>query len=206
MPTKHQVAVAVAKHEEQLGVHEVPAHSNTSPRIQLYQSATWLNGTGWPWCVAFWLYCTLKAGLKMPYLGAGAYALHDWGKKQGWAVPVSKAVPGDAVIVNEGAGHCAMFLSLKGQVVHTINGNVSDSVRYDDYPVSSIRGCVHVPEAHAVKKAKPKPVEHATSITGTKKKFVKPWANYLAGKRTPIGKIQPLSGAEIDAVFKKKRP
>jgi hypothetical protein len=128
--TKHEAAVAVAKHELALGVQEQPpgSHSNTGPRIRLYQAVTWLRGSGWPWCVAFWLYCTVRAGLTMPYRGAGAYALLEWARKQGWAVPVTHAVPGDAVIVREGSGHCAMFLELRGGRVYTINGNVSDRV------------------------------------------------------------------------------
>ena len=142
---KHDKAVDSALHD--LGVHEQPMGSNRGPRVQVYQHATWLGGSGFPWCVAAWLYWTLHAGLNMPYHGAGAYALLDWARKVGWDVPLNRAMPGDAVIFNVGSGHCAMFLSLHGSTVKTVDGNVSDSVALRERPVSLVRGCVHVPEA-----------------------------------------------------------
>lgn len=42
--------VEIALKEE--GVQETPHHNNIGPRIQEYQTATWLTPGSWPWCSA----------------------------------------------------------------------------------------------------------------------------------------------------------
>src|SRR3990167_5113278 len=80
---KHDATLAWAK--THLGEHEVPwpvpvgqAGSNTGPFVKSCQAATWLDGTGWPWCIPFIVKGWAVAGFKLPYLGAGAYAMLDW--------------------------------------------------------------------------------------------------------------------------------
>ena len=105
---KHAKALRSALQD--IGVKEQPNGSNSGPRIVTYQRATWLPGTGWPWCVAFCLYHLQKSGgFILPYRGAGAYAYLDWARANGWAVPAGRAVPGDMVVFNIGAGHMAML-------------------------------------------------------------------------------------------------
>jgi len=86
---KHAKALRSALQD--IGVKEQPNGSNSGPRIVTYQRATWLPGTGWPWCVAFCLYHLQKAGgFILPYRGAGAYAYLDWARANGWAVPAGR--------------------------------------------------------------------------------------------------------------------
>jgi hypothetical protein len=165
---KHEQVVDLARRELQRGVHEIGG-ANRGPDVQKYQRATWLPGTAWPWCVAFWQWCTREAGLKMPYLGAGAYALYAWASKNGYAT--KSPMPGDAVIINMGSGHCAIYVRQEGNVVHTIDGNKGNAVRQGEYPRSIIRGFVHVPEKPTVAPAvvKPPVFEVVTSINGKSK-------------------------------------
>lgn len=127
--------------------------SNRGPFVQSCQAATWLGGTGWPWCVATWIKAWKMTGYELPYLGAGAYEFLRWHQQHvpAWIVPLRKAKPGAAVILNIGAGHLAMLDKpyKGGSVVHTVNGNVSDSVMYSDWPVTLVRGVVDPPETTA---------------------------------------------------------
>lgn len=167
---KHDKAVKSALAD--VGVAEQPRGSNRGPRVQTYQNATWLGGTGWPWCVAFWLYHTVAAGLEMPWKGAGSYALHDWARKQGWTVPAGEAMPGDAVVFNIGAGHVGMLAAtVKDGVVQTVDGNVSDQVDVRSRPLRTVRGFVHVPETPVpiVPKPKPPTFEVVGSVSGHRK-------------------------------------
>lgn len=180
---KHEAALRSALAD--VGVHESPMGSNRGLRVQTYQRATWLPGTGWPWCVAAWLYWTLGAGLQMPYKGAGSYALHDWAVKNGWRVPVHEAQPGDACVFNIGAGHVGMVIEVTSTSVKTVDGNVSDSVGLRERPFSLVRGCVHVPEAPVhLPPAKPGAFEVVTSISGHSRVI-------FNGKASTIGEKLP---------------
>lgn len=194
---KHDAALASAIAD--IGEHERPLGSNSGPRVKTYQAACWGNGTGWPWCVAFWLYHTLAAGLDMPYRGAGAYALFDWAKAHGWNRPLGEAIAGDAVVFNIGAGHVGMFKELRGQTVITVDGNTSDRVQQVTRPVGLVRGVVHVPE-EPVPVPKPKgPVfEVVSSESGHKVvRFV--------GRDTTIGKKLPKFLKRHGAVTVRRR-
>jgi hypothetical protein len=46
----HKELIRIARAE--VGVREVGG-PNRGPRVEVYQRATWLDGTGWPWCAAF---------------------------------------------------------------------------------------------------------------------------------------------------------
>lgn len=79
----------------EVGVRETPRNSNRGKRVQQYQAATWLEGTGWPWCAAFicWLFketlahpvitsgcVTVPKGFKRPET-AGAWDFENWATK-----------------------------------------------------------------------------------------------------------------------------
>jgi len=188
--TDHGRALAWAR--AQIGRHEIPLGSNSGPFVRFCQAATWLPGTGWPWCVAFFIRAWRSgAGVTLWWLGAGAYAFLDAARKAGCAVALAQAEPGDAVIFNMGAGHCAM-LAVKydgGAYVHTIDGNWADGVYPVQHPAAIVRGCVHVPERVVVAKpapARPRVFEVATSASG-RRKIV-----YVSGRRAIAGHIAGL--------------
>lgn len=157
-----------------VGETEHPRGSNRGPFVQRCQSQTWLPGTGWPWCVAFWIAAwKLGAQRKLPYLGAGAYAFLDWHRKHApdWVVPIQRAKPGAACVWNVGAGHLSMLerpYSETTPLVHTIDGNVSDTVARRVRPISQLRGVVDPPETvkKPIKLAKPPVYEVVTSASG----------------------------------------
>ncbi len=168
--SKHEKALAWARNN--VGKHEIPMGSNRGPFVQSCQKATWLGGTGWPWCVAFFIKAWTVAGYTLPYKGAGAYAFLAWHKKHqpSWVVPLHKAKPGAAVILNVGSGHLAMLnVPYHGEKkVVTVNGNVHDSVDYEAWDVHLVRGVVDPPEKPIpVKKKVRKPrFEIVTSESG----------------------------------------
>lgn len=199
---KHDKALASAIKD--VGVHEEPWGSNTGPRVQVYQHATWLGGTGWPWCCAFCVYHSTRAGFKLPYLGAGAYAWLDWARGAGWSVQSKDAIPGDYVVWNIGAGHMSMLREpIKGGVVKTVDGNVSDRVDIRERPLSLARGFVHLPELAAKPPPARVPVfEVVTAEDGHK-------VIYVSGARAVGRKLQRILGNHPLGVTirpKKKRP
>lgn len=169
MTNQHHKALEWAESKE--GQREIPMGKNRGPFVELCQHATWLGGTGWPWCVAFWIKAWTVAGRKLPYLGAGAYEFLRWHKQHlpGWVVPLAKARPGAAVILNVGAGHLAMLARAwhPGEKVRTINGNVHDSVDYVDWDAHLVRGVVDPAEDIGIVKPAKKPrYEIVTSESG----------------------------------------
>lgn len=185
---KHETAVAFL--ERNVGQHESPMGSNTGTFVQECQAATWLAGTRWPWCVATWVKAWTVAGYKLPYRGAGAYAMLDWYRANApkWVVPLSLAEPGAAIILNIGAGHCATLAKkyVSGGTVYCIDGNWGDQVARTEHPVSLIRGVIDPPEKQLgkippVKRAK---WEVVTSASGHSKVV-------FASGETGIGKKLP---------------
>lgn len=164
-------ARALAWARAQVGRREIPDGSNSGPFVRLCQRATWLPGTGWAWCVAFfiaaWRY---GAHVKLWWLGAGAYAFLTAARKAGYETTLEHAVPGDAVIFNDGAGHCAMLAERYdgGEWVRTIDGNWNNAVELVTHPAADVRGCIHIPYANERKPrpARPRMFEVATSAAG----------------------------------------
>lgn len=187
--TDHERALSWA--HAQLGRHEIPDGSNSGPFVRLCQRATWLPGTGWPWCVAFFIAAWKHgAGVVLPWLGAGAYAFLDWARANGCAVSIEHAVAGDAVILNIGAGHCAMLAQAwhpGDAVVHTIDGNWSNAVTPVDHPIGQVLGCVHVHDRldarRKITPARPRMFEVATSASGHRKLV------YVSGRKAIAGHI-----------------
>ena len=193
--SQHEKALAWAR--SKIGQHEQPMGSNRGPFVHSCQASTWLGGTGWPWCVAFWIKAWTQAGRKLPYRGAGAYEFLKWHQKNlpSWVVPLEKAKPGAAIIWNLGSGHLSMLdrpYSETKPMVHTTDGNVSDAVakRVRDHKL--VRGVVDPHEdVGAIKPAKPPLFEVVSSASGHKKIYVST-AGAVGRKLPLILKRHPL--------------
>ncbi len=163
--------VSLAYKELDRPVLEIPLGSNTSPRIVLYQQTTWLGGTNWEWCVAFWMWLYKQVfGEKYWWPTAGAYDL----LKNSKAYRVARPYPGCAVVFNVGSGHVATFVRFEddGQTIVTVDGNSQDRVREARRPVSTVAGYV-APELPLGVTKEPKPpkrppiVQVVTSESGS---------------------------------------
>jgi hypothetical protein len=143
----------------------------------------------------------------LPYRGASAFGFHDWAVKAGWTTPAARAVPGDAVIVREGAGHCAMLTGkVVGDLVPTINGNWGDRVAEHTFRLDEVLGFVHIPDRAAVKKTpqvKPKVFEVAASASGHRKLVYASGAKAI-GRKLP-GLLNRYGGVTITPRKAKKR-
>jgi len=88
MSTLREIMVSLA--QSKVGVKEHPKNSNRGKQVQEFQAATWLEGTGWPWCAAFICWLVLKAlaqfkgvvpkGFARPQT-AGAWDFERWATK-----------------------------------------------------------------------------------------------------------------------------
>ena len=124
------------------GKTEVPAGSNTGPFVIACQRATFLAGTGWPWCAAFVCYVCKELGVPLAYNGAGA---HDLADHHPPAVPVSEWAPGMVVDYGIGAGHTGILVSHTADTVTSVDGNWSDSVIEHTLPLSDVRKVWKIP-------------------------------------------------------------
>lgn len=185
--SKHSQALAWAK--ASIGQHEDPLGSNTGAFVITCQRASWVPGTRWPWCVAFWLRAWEVAGYKvLPYKGAGAYATLDWYRKNlpAWVVGLEQAKPGAAVIFNIGSGHLAMLakpVRPSDKTVTTVGGNESDAVRQTVRDRTLVRGVVDPFEAETPKPARPPLYEVVTSESGEAKVV------YVSGQKAVSRKL-----------------
>lgn len=131
----------------ELGVKEVPLGSNRGPKVQVYQSSTWLGGTGWPWCVAFaWCWIVWGQVLKKPcpYPTAAVEQLESWARKNGWAA-VGPPRIGDLACLNHGE-HVTIVSALPADGMFAgLGGNQGHMVKTSMYRVSSITTLVRVP-------------------------------------------------------------
>jgi hypothetical protein len=158
----HDRALAYAI--SQIGVHEVGRNrgpiQRTNPRggVDYYQEHDFLEGVGYPWCVDFWLTAWAEgAKHPPPYKTAGAYAMLNWARGAGWAIPSAGLLPGDGVVFNVGSGHLAVFERWEGGYIHTVDGNHNDQVARASRPHSLVAGGIHVPEAFHAPVHVPKP-------------------------------------------------
>jgi hypothetical protein len=202
--TQHQKVVAWLR--DHVGETEHPDGSNRGRFVQSCQAATWLRGSGWPWCVATWVKAWTVAGRKLPYLGAGAYQMLDWYERNipAWVVPLARARPGAAVILNIGAGHLATLEHpYDGHgLVHTIDGNWGNAVTRVSHPVSQVRGVVDPPEkvTSPIKIAQKPPVyEVVTSASGHK-------VVYVSGVKAISNKLPQLLKRYGKGIIIRRRP
>ena len=120
--------VAVAAKE--VGVREIGGN-NKGPRVQEYQRATNLSGTGWPWCAAFICWCIREAtkGMSVPFKlpkTALAYGFYGWAGENGIDRKKNPGVdlkPGD-IVAFKNFSHVAIVAGhTKGGYIDTIEGN-----------------------------------------------------------------------------------
>jgi hypothetical protein len=119
------------------GVREIPANSNKGPRVEEYQRATWLNGTGWAWCAAFicWGIQKLDEESPLPFprpRTAGAWDFERWARVDAGPTvklfkprksPIKK---GDIVVFT--FSHIGLAIEdEKNGTVRTVEGNTSTS-------------------------------------------------------------------------------
>jgi len=131
--------IRIAKKE--VGVREVPKNSNSGPRVREYQKATWLDGTGWPWCAAYVCWCvkewlkdqdvldafkfTAKQAEAWRPKTAAAYGFHDWATKNHLLVmnDSPKHVLHSADLVTFDISHIGILDTDEGYMIYTIEGN-----------------------------------------------------------------------------------
>lgn len=114
----------------EVGVREHPKDSNRGKRVEEYQAATWLDGTGWPWCAAFICWLCREAGMgdglrpKTP----GAWAFEGWARRVDTPVKLIKPLrsakvrAGDIVVFT--FSHIGFAVGDQdGDTVRTIEGN-----------------------------------------------------------------------------------
>jgi len=158
-----------------IGQAESPLGSNRGTFVEACQRATFLAGTGWPWCAAFVCYVAAQAGVRLSYASASANGLADHYVSQGCAVSINHAHGGDVADFNIGSGHTAIIeaVDLEHGVVHTIDGNWGDRVERVVHPISSIRRIWRIPgvaaQGPAPHKPKLPPWVVATSAHGHRK-------------------------------------
>jgi hypothetical protein len=127
------IAKVIATARREIGVREID-HSNTGTRVQEYQAATTLGGTGWPWCVAF-LAWVIKTALgddiaKEVWLpSASCDLILDWATRKG----IIRTVPTEGCIGlemvsrhNAVHGFLVTDVSTNDESFETIEGNSND--------------------------------------------------------------------------------
>lgn len=117
---------------QEIGVREIPPHSNRGPRVSQYQRATNLWKTlkgGWPWCSAFVVWTAKQAGVNLPkdMRTASVWHFTQAARKHGMIVASPK--PGDAVVLFAEGRHIGIVESYdpKTRILHTIEGNTSST-------------------------------------------------------------------------------
>jgi hypothetical protein len=167
--------VAIAKKD--VGQREIPLGSNTGPFVVQAQRATFLGGTGWPWCAAEVCYIAKRAGVPLAYNGAGAHDIADHHKP--WINP-AVAKPGMILDLNEGSGHTCTIVAvhIDSGTFTTVDGNWGDEVSLvTTHRVSEVRAIWRIPgvsygstpPAPAVKPKRLPPFVVTTSASGHRK-------------------------------------
>lgn len=164
---------AIVKRAAQLkGQHENPMGSNKGWFVQQCQAATFLGGTGWPWCAAFVCKVAQDCGVPLAYNSAGAHDLAN--HHPPIALPLAK--PGDVVDFNIGSGHTGILVSHGPPgFVTTIDGNWGDKVQEVQHPTYLVRKVWRIPGVDNTPHPKPrrKPLwVVATSASGGKRRVL----------------------------------
>jgi hypothetical protein len=122
---------------EEIGTKEI-GYSNTGKRVQQYQAATSLDGTGWPWCAAFICFVVREAmarwekehGSKLTFARpttAAAYGFDEWSLAQDRSTKTRRSHTGEAIGIFSlhSTSHCGIAISKpdKNGVFQTIEGN-----------------------------------------------------------------------------------
>ena len=133
--SKHIADIAA----EEIGVKEI-GNTNRGVKVQEYQRATNLKGTGWPWCAAFVCWVVREAmrrweaerGSKLTFTRpqtAAAYGFDEWSLKQDKSTKTRRRHTGEPIGIFSlhSASHCGIAISApdkKGNF-RTIEGNTN---------------------------------------------------------------------------------
>jgi hypothetical protein len=151
-----QKALEIALTQE--GICEEPKNSNSGPVVNQYLKSVGL-GKGYPWCMAFVYWCVGKAAnmleVKNPLQKTGGVMLQYSTCNLRKLPKTSKAIkPGDIFIMEfgHGTGHTGFVVSIKNNLVYTIEGNTNDDGSREGYevalrqrPLSSFKGFIQLP-------------------------------------------------------------
>ena len=124
---------------EEIGTKEI-GYSNTGKRVQQYQAATSLDGTGWAWCAAFICFVVREAmarwekehGSKITFARpttAAAYGFDEWSLSQDRSTKTRRSHTGEAIGIFSlhSTSHCGIAISAptKAGNFKTIEGNTN---------------------------------------------------------------------------------
>jgi hypothetical protein len=134
--TSPLLAAVVQIAKQEIGVLEVPAGSNSGPRVNEYLHSVNL-GPGYAWCAAFVYWCFEQASAQLnrvnPLVKTGG-CLQHWRVTKGLritpdeaVVDPSRIVPGSVFIINcgKGKGHTGLVVSVDDGCIGTIEGNTN---------------------------------------------------------------------------------
>jgi len=145
MTTLHLRRRLVDIARKELGVTEIGT-SNTGSRVEEYQRATWLDGTGWSWCAAFQCWIIMEwlkdqevlDALKLTKVTAehwrpktaGAWDFERWGREKGLDVTAQRDRPDyvlhTADIVTFTHSHVELIEDDHADSFKSIGGNTDD--------------------------------------------------------------------------------
>jgi hypothetical protein len=149
--TVQQKMVTYALREARRHVQEVPAHSNLGPDISRYHRAVTHASADFPWCTIFVSYIARRAGYPLGSVSQGIAQvpkLFKWGRTEGFyfAKGTRRVKLGDIAV--HGYGHAGIVVRItKDGRIYTVDGNWSDSVRYQPIPFLSVDGYIRLPSA-----------------------------------------------------------
>lgn len=122
---------------EEIGVREI-GFTNKGERVQQYQAATSLKGTGWPYCAAFICFVVREAmaryerenGKKLTFkrpTTAAAYGFDEWSREQDSSTKTRRMHSGEAIGIFSltTVSHCGIAISKPDTngFFNTIEGN-----------------------------------------------------------------------------------
>jgi len=118
---------------KEVGIVEHPKNSNRGKRVEEYQTATWLDGSGWPWCAAFICWGLREVGkeIDLPFARpetAAAYGFENWAKDEGLKLykPRSTIRKGDILMFT--FSHIGVAIEdERNAMVRTVEGNTDTS-------------------------------------------------------------------------------
>lgn len=123
----------------EIGVKEVSGNGD-NPRIVEYHRSTTLpapdrSNDETAWCSSFANWCVEKSG----HAGTDSAWARSW---LNWGRSTATPVVGCIVVFrrNVNFGHVGFFISKTESTIKILDGNMSDSVRIDDYPVRDFLG------------------------------------------------------------------